>query len=60
VVDPQTSALLAFEQVTLAGNELGYPAGTRVGYATYETAIVASRNALRSACLARLDMAAPI
>jgi hypothetical protein len=41
VFDPETSALLAEEQITLAGNSLGYPAGTRIVSATYlKTAIV--------------------
>jgi hypothetical protein len=35
VFDPKTAALLAEEQVVLPGNALGYPAGTRIGYATY-------------------------
>ncbi len=35
IFDPDTSALLAEEQVALAGNEFGYPAGTRIGYSTY-------------------------
>ncbi len=33
--DPETSALLAEEQVVLAGNAHGYPAGTRIAHATY-------------------------
>ncbi|MBA3329417.1 MAG: CU044_5270 family protein [Actinobacteria bacterium] len=33
--DPETSALLAEEQVVLAGNAYGYPAGTRIVHATY-------------------------
>jgi hypothetical protein len=44
VVDPETAALLAEEQRTLAENEFGYPAGTRIGYATYhEAALVDSK-----------------
>ena len=35
IFDPDTSALLGEEQVALDGNPYGYPAGTRVGYATY-------------------------
>lgn len=35
IFDPDTSALLAEEQVALAGNPYGYPAGMRIGYATY-------------------------
>jgi len=35
IFDPDTSALLSEEQVALAGNPYGYPADTRVGYATY-------------------------
>jgi len=35
VFDPKTAALLAEEQVVLPGNAFGYPAGTRIGYATY-------------------------
>src|SRR5262249_14330522 len=41
VFDPQTSLLLAEEEFTLAGNSLGYPAGTCIETATYlKTAIV--------------------
>jgi hypothetical protein len=35
VLDPKTGALLAEEDVVLAGNSMGYPAGTRIGSATY-------------------------
>jgi hypothetical protein len=35
VFDPQTSALLAEEQVALPGNPYGYPAGARLDYSTY-------------------------
>jgi hypothetical protein len=35
VLDPKTGALLAEEDVVLAGNAMGYPAGTRIGSATY-------------------------
>jgi hypothetical protein len=43
VFDPKTAALLAEEQVVLPGNAFGYPAGTRIGLATYvKTGIVDS------------------
>jgi hypothetical protein len=43
VLDPQTGTLLDEEELTLDGNSFGYPAGTRIGYASYlEQAIVAS------------------
>jgi hypothetical protein len=35
IFDPDTSALLEEEEVALPGNQFGYSAGTRVGYATY-------------------------
>jgi hypothetical protein len=35
VFDPGNSALLSEEQVALADNTYGYPAGMRIGYATY-------------------------
>jgi hypothetical protein len=35
IFDPRTSALLSEEYVALPNNPYGYPAGTRVGYATY-------------------------
>jgi hypothetical protein len=35
ILDPNTSALLAEENIALAGNQHGYPAGTRTGYSTY-------------------------
>ena len=37
VVDPSTGELLSEEQVALAGNRFGYPAGAVVGHATYVT-----------------------
>jgi hypothetical protein len=44
VFDPETSALLAEEERTLAQNEFGYPEGTVIGYATYhEPALVDSK-----------------
>jgi hypothetical protein len=47
IFDPDTSALLSEEEVALPGNSAGYPAGTRVGYATYlEQAIVDSDTAV--------------
>ena len=47
IFDPETSALLSEEDVALPGNSYGYPAGTRVGYATYlEQAIVDSDTAV--------------
>lgn len=46
VFDPDSAALLAEEQRTLARNEFGYPAGTLVGYATYfDSAVVGSDRA---------------
>jgi RNA polymerase sigma-70 factor (ECF subfamily) len=43
VFDPETSALLAEEQLALPGNEFGYPEGELIGYATYlETGVVDS------------------
>jgi hypothetical protein len=35
IFDPGNSNLLEEQQVTLDGNSFGYPAGTRIGYATY-------------------------
>jgi RNA polymerase sigma-70 factor (ECF subfamily) len=35
VIDPETGVLLAEQNVTLADNFYGYPAGTVVGHATY-------------------------
>lgn len=47
IFDPQTSALLSEEDVALPGNSFGYPAGTRIGYATYlEQAVVNSDTAV--------------
>jgi len=47
VFDPQTSALLSEETIALAGNQQGFAAGTRVGYATYLVqAIVASKTSV--------------
>jgi hypothetical protein len=44
IFDPQTSALLAEEELTLKGNDLGYPPETRIGYTVYlTTAVVRSR-----------------
>ena len=40
VFDPKTSVLLAEEQRVLPGNTFGYPAGTRIGHATYLTTAV--------------------
>jgi hypothetical protein len=40
IFDPHTAALLAEEQLTLAGNLRGYPADTPLGYATYLTSAV--------------------
>ena len=43
VFDPQTSVLLEEEEVTLAGNSFGYPAGTTIGHSTYiQTAVVSA------------------
>lgn len=43
VLDPDTGELLSEEQRVLDENEFGYPAGTRIGYATYvDVAIVDS------------------
>jgi RNA polymerase sigma-70 factor (ECF subfamily) len=48
IFDPETSALLGEEQVALPGNSFGYPAGERIGYATYlEQAVVNSKTATR-------------
>ena len=48
VFDPRTSILLAEEESTLAGNSLGYPAGTQIESATYlATTIVDSLGARR-------------
>jgi hypothetical protein len=38
--DPDTSVLLAEEQVALPGNEFRYPDDTVIGYATYLTTTV--------------------
>jgi hypothetical protein len=38
VFDPETAALLAEEQRTLAENEFGYPEGTVIGYSMYHEA----------------------
>jgi hypothetical protein len=35
VIDPESGVLLAEEDVTLAENVFGYPAGTRIGHSTY-------------------------
>ena len=40
IFDPETSQLLGEEQAVVAGNAFGYPAGTVVGYATYEPAAI--------------------
>ena len=46
IFDPQTSALLAEEEVALAGNRFGYSAGMQLGYAAYVTqAVVDSKSA---------------
>jgi hypothetical protein len=43
VFDPKTGTLLDEEELVLAGNWAGYPAGTRIGYASYlEQAVVNS------------------
>jgi len=46
IVDPKSGDLLAEQEVVLAGNPFGYPAGTVIGSATYvETALVAGKRA---------------
>lgn len=46
VLDPKTGTLLDEEELLLAGNWGGYPAGTRIGYASYlEQAVVSSKTA---------------
>jgi hypothetical protein len=47
IFDPKTSALLAEEEVALAGNRYGYSAGTRIGYAAYLTQAVVDSEKVR-------------
>jgi ArsR family transcriptional regulator len=43
ILHPDSSTLLASEQLTLTGHQLGYPAGTRLAHTTHQqTAIVAT------------------